>query len=626
MNAPAHAVTPRATLQVTIGQHSDRGRKALNQDFHGACLPGPAQRIAKGITLALADGIGSSDVSQVASEAAVRSALEDYYCTSQAWSVKRSMQQVLAATNAWLHAQTRRSPYRDNLDRGYVCAFSALVLKGRTAHVFHAGDTRIARLQGRTIEQLTQDHHVKPADGHTYLGRALGFRSLLEMDYRALPIEVGDVYVMTSDGVHDTLAPTHLASLVREHETDLDGAARAIVEAALALGSCDNLSVQIVRVDALPEHDGAELLHACQALPLPPVLAPRELFDGHRIERVLHASHRSHVYLATDLASDARVVLKTPSTELGQDGPALDRFLLEEWIARRVHSAHVLQPRAVERPRSHLYVAFEYVQGRTLAQWMRDEPQPALESVRGVIEQIARGLQAFHRMEMVHQDLRPENVMIDEHGSVKIIDFGSTRVAGLVEGNDRSTPAALLGTLGYTAPELFLGDAGSERSDQFSLGVLAYQLLTGRLPYGTRVPGVRSRADQSGLRYHSARDAHGRIPAWVDAALQKAVHPLPHKRYDALSEFVHDLHHPNPAWLARTRTPLIERNPLLMWKALCVVLALALVGLLGAWPVRAASPPAQKAVVERVPAKTGPVAAQRTHSPVFDRTRLAATT
>jgi serine/threonine protein kinase len=216
----------------------------------------------------------------------------------------------------------------------------------------------------------------------------------------------------------------------------------------------------------------------------------------------------------------------------------------------------------------------EYVEGQTLAQWMTDNPRPDLETVRGIVEQIARGLQAFHRMEMLHQDLRPENIMIDKTGTVKIIDFGSVSVAGVDERASPVERSSILGTLQYTAPEYFVGDAGSERSDLFSLGVIAYQMLSGRLPYDAEAARVRTRAAQRALEYSTLLDEQRDIPPWVDAALGKAVHPEPLERYEALSEFVYDLRHPNTS-LLRTM-PLLERNPLLFWKMACAVLGVAL--------------------------------------------------
>jgi len=104
-----------------VRQHPDPGRKALNQDFNGACIPEGPALAAKGVAVALADGISSSEVSHIASAAAVHALLQDYYCTSDAWSVRRSVQCVLAATNSWLHAQSRRGPHRFDADRGHVC-------------------------------------------------------------------------------------------------------------------------------------------------------------------------------------------------------------------------------------------------------------------------------------------------------------------------------------------------------------------------------------------------------------------------------------------------------------------------------------------------------------------------
>lgn len=566
-------------LRVRLGQHSERGRKPVNQDFCGASAPTSAQLSAKGLVLALADGIGSSDVSQDAAQAAVRSALEDYYCTCDAWSVKRSMQRVLAATNSWLHAQTRRSPYRDDMDRGYVCAMSMLVLKGRTAHLFHVGDVRIYRLQGSTLEPLTEDHRVWVGGGQSCLSRAMGFHPQLDLDYRALPLECGDIFVLASDGVHEHVEAATMARLLRAEDADLEATARHIVALALQGGSHDNLSVQLLRVEALPEADAGEAQHLRGGLPLAPPLKAGDEFDGYRIERELHASSRSHVFLATDLDSGHRVVLKTPSTELAQDEAHLDRFIMEEWIARRLDSAHVVKARSRARPRSHLYVVLEHVPGQTLAQWMRDHPAPELESVRRIVEQIARGLQALHRMEMLHQDLRAENIMVDSHGTVKIIDLGSVRVAGISDAQGSGTSAAALGDLATLAPEVLLDGVGSERADQFSLGVIAYQLLTGRLPYGTRAAGVRTRADLKSLSYVSALDERRRIPAWVDAALMKAVHPLPHKRYEVLSEFVRALQQPDDEFMRRSGQPLVERHPVLFWKLLALALLLVVLAL-----------------------------------------------
>lgn len=560
------------SLKISVGQHSDRGRKESNQDFHGASIPPEPQLSLKGVAVVLADGISSSPVSRVAAEMAVGSVLNDYYCTSDAWSVKTSAQRVIAAVNSWLHAQTRRSPYLEERDKGYVCTLSALVLKGTAAHLFHVGDARIYRVAGHALEQLTDDHRVVVSSQESYLGRALGINPQIEIDYRTFPIEIGDTFLLATDGAYEHVTARFVTEAIRS-SPDLDAAARAIVAEAHRAGSSDNITAQIVRVDGVADGDAGALLGAAVELPLPPLLEARMVFDGYTIVRELHASSRSHLYLAVDNAGDSMVALKIPSIELRGDPAYLKRFLLEEWVARRLNNGHVLKPCAPSRPRSHLYVAMEFIDGQTLRQWMTDNPRPDLETVRGIVEQIARGLQAFHRMEMLHQDLRPDNIMIDRTGTVKIIDFGSTQVRGVVEAAPAVDPDAILGTAQYTAPEYFLGEGGTPRSDLFSLGVIAYQMLTGKLPFGAEVARTRTRAQQRRLRYASALDESRAIPGWIDGTLRKAVHPDPAKRYEELSEFVYDLRHPNKDFIVAPNAPIMERNPLLFWKALSAILA-----------------------------------------------------
>jgi len=567
-------------LAVRVGQHSDRGRKEVNQDFYGATIPEGPPLSSKGVAVALADGIGSSAVSQVASEFAVLGLLEDYYCTSEAWSVRKSVDRVLAATNSWLHSRTQQGPFRNDMERGYVCTLSAVVIKGCTAHVFHVGDSRVYRLQRGVLEPVTQDH-VWISGGQGYLARAMGFNPQVEIDYHALPVEAGDVFVLATDGVHEHVTERDMAAAIAERAHDLDAAAQAIVAKALANGSPDNLTAQVVRIESLPPPEGSELHERLVELPPAPLLSPRDMLDGWRIVREIHATPRSHIYLAVDVQTSAPAIIKTPAIDRREDTAYIERFLMEEWIARRIDSAHVLKPVGHARARTCQYVVTEYIDGQTLAQWMTDHPRPEVESVRRIVEQVARGLQAMHRMEMLHQDLRPENIMIDANGTVKIIDFGAVSVAGLREIHGPRDDAVILGTEQYTAPEYFLGEAGTPASDLFSLGAIAYQMLSGRLPYGADVSRARTRAAQSKLRYRSVLREDREIPAWIDEVLRRALEPSPAKRYRELSEFVHDLRHPSARLTGRPATPpLVERDALLFWKMVVALLSLALLAML----------------------------------------------
>ena len=567
-------------LSVTVGQYSDKGRKDSNQDFHGVYIPKEPQLSAKGIAIALADGISSSEVSHIASQAAVTGFLEDYFCTSEAWSVKKSVQKVLTASNSWLHAQTRQSRYCYDKDRGYVCTLSAMVIKSTTAYIFHVGDTRIYRLHGHDLEQLTEDHRLWVSQDKSYLSRAMGMDSHIEIDHQTISLNKGDIFLFVTDGVHEFAPPRIVVETIQEAGMDLNLAAKSLAKAAYERGSNDNLTIQIVRIDSLPNPSANELYQSLTELPFPPILDARMQFDGYTVLRELHSSSRSHIYLAKDTETHAQVVIKTPSIDLRSDPAYLERFLMEDWIARRINNAHVLKPCSQTRKCNFIYVATEFIDGKTLKQWMLDNPQPDLETVRGIVEQIAKGLRAFHRLEMLHQDIRPDNIMIDNNGTVKIIDFGSTRVAGIME---MSTPIChnnILGTAQYTAPEYFLGENGTSRSDIFSLGVLAYQMLTGKLPFGAEVAKCTTKVAQKRLLYDSINYLRREIPVWVDEAINKAVHPNPYKRYEDLSEFIFDLRHPNKAFLSKSRLPLLERDPVLFWKLLSLCLLIINIAIL----------------------------------------------
>ncbi|MBE3640299.1 bifunctional protein-serine/threonine kinase/phosphatase [Mangrovicoccus algicola] len=555
----------RGGLQVTIGQHSSAGTKPVNQDFHGAALPAGAALRFKGVALALADGISPSPVSREAAELAVAALTGDYYDTPEAWDTATAARRVIGAINAWLCGLNRGI---EDPDRGHVCTLAALILKGRQAHVLHVGDSRVARVAGASLEPLTEDHLV-PGPGGGRLSRALGMDPALRIDHGRFPAAAGDIFVLTTDGVHGVLPAREIARLAAGAWPQ--AAAEAIVAAALAAGSTDNLTVQVARVEGLAD----------EALPpgpglLPPARlpAPGEILDGMRILRQVHASPRSHVFLAL-LPDGPRAALKIPAGEITADPALLARFAMEEWVARRVCSPHLAGVPELPAPRSALYALSNWVEGVTLRQWMTDHPRPDLNAVRDIAGQIARGLRALHRRRMVHQDLRPENVMIDPDGTVRLIDLGSVAVAGVEEAAP-GLLGPLPGTLQYTAPEYFTGEALDWRADLYALGAITCEMLTGRLPYGTHVARIRSRRDQARLTWQPLRDGPVAVPEWMEAAIRRACHPDPLRRQDALGDFIAGLTAPPPGWIPPRHRPLMQRDPLRFWQAVSAILATGL--------------------------------------------------
>ena len=289
--------------------------------------------------------------------------------------------------------------------------------------------------------------------------------------------------------------------------------------------------------------------------------------------RVLPNGTRSHLNLVENGDDKQRYVLKAPSENFAEDAQYLEGFIREQWVGRRIDSPAVMKiyPRPDNSP--FLYHICEYIDGQTLRQWLFDNPKPALEAVRSITREIIGALRVFQRLHMVHRDLKPENVMLTAHGHVKLIDFGTVYVSGLGEVNSPLREDCPVGSADYIAPEYLLGETGTHVSDIFSLGVMVYEMLTGKLPFD--LPDM-TRRPPKGLqpwRYQSARDRRQELPLWIDLALQKATVPNPRERYQALSEFLQDLCVPNADRLRERETaPLIERNPATFWRGLALVL------------------------------------------------------
>jgi eukaryotic-like serine/threonine-protein kinase len=554
-------------LKISAGQHSEAGIKASNDDACGIRIPEAALRHTRGVAAVIADGMSGSEAGREAAEACVKGFLSDFFSTPESWSTETAGGKVLNALNRWLCAQGHRE-YESS--RALVTTLSVLVIKSTTAYLFHVGDTRIYRMRRGQLECLTRDHRVHVAEDKSCLSRAMGIELHMEIDYRQLPVELGDIYLLTTDGIHDYVDDNTLAQhLYDPGDTELT--AVHIVARALQNGSRDNVTCQVLKVESLPNQDLHEFYRKFSEMPFPPPLEPGMILDGYKIVRELHASKRTQIYLALDGQTDHKVILKTPSVNYEDNPEYIDRFLHEEWVGRRISNQHVLKVLAPHGRRQCLYYVMEYVDGWTLRQWMHDNPQPFIEDVREMVRQIAAGLRAFHRQEMVHQDLKPENIMIDRYGTVKIIDFGSTKIAGIEEIATPLDQQNLLGTRNYSAPEYLQGYSGNNVSDIYSLGVIAYEMLTGHLPYGDRELTPRRLRR---VRYIPARLHNPDIPLWVDKALEKAVCLARNRRYGALSEFVHDLTIPNPAFLREEIESLLERNPLLVWKGIALLLLL----------------------------------------------------
>ncbi|RLU03909.1 MAG: bifunctional protein-serine/threonine kinase/phosphatase [Ketobacter sp.] len=565
-------------LTVTAAQFSSAGVKAQNEDSMAIKIPEGSLLNRKGIVAAIADGVSAAEAGREASEIAITGFVNDYYSTPDSWSVKQSAHKVLTALNRWLFGQGQR--YLE-AEKGYVTTFSSVILKSRSAYIFHVGDSRVWRIRDGALEQLTRDHTARISASQNYLARALGIDLNLDVDLKVVELEPGDQFLLTTDGVHEYVDHKVMLSTLLEHQDNPQCLVETLVQQALENQSTDNLTCQWLRVEQLGQETNEDVLQTLRQLPFPPELEVGLKLDAWRVLEQVHASQRSQLYRVRHEGSGQCAIMKTPSVNYGDDAAYIERFIMEEWVGRRIDSPYVVK--VVDAPqRRFLYYLTEDLPGPTLAKLLEQEKTLDVAVVVSLGEKIVQGLRAFHRRETLHQDIKPDNIVMKGDDPV-IIDFGSVYVAGVDEIATSFERERALGTLDYSAPEYRLQRPRSEKSDQFSLAVVLYELLTGKHPFGEAFQKANTASEFLDLKYIPAYRRNPMVPLWLDGALRKALQTNADLRYDSMSEFVHDLKNPNPDFLKVEQRPLLERDPARFWRWLALALLVTNLLTLGLW-------------------------------------------
>lgn len=558
-------MTPSGSLKIACGIASRRGRRPDNQDFAALYEGTPLERMNQGILAAVADGVGGSRGGRVAAELAVRSLIDGYYAQPDTVGVANAACVAIEGYNRWLHAQGRADPEME----GAATTLSAVILRGRRAHILHVGDSRVWHYRDGVLNRLTQDHVLPQPDLAHVLYRAVGIEHHIRMDQSSLPLAVYDRILITSDGVHGSLSEKALAGLL-ERRGSAEADADAIAEAALAAGSQDNATALLIDVTDLPAADHAEISGIADRLPILPPPNAGDSVDGFRLHRLLGEGRYTRIFLAGDGEDGPEIVLKFPKPAVLSESGARLAFTREAIVGARVHSPFVAEVIDIPPERqSRLYVAMPHYAGETLEQRLARGP---LGLAAGVIiaAQLARGVAALHRLHIVHRDIKPDNVILTEGGGLRLIDLGVARLPRVEEFAASEVP----GTPSYMAPELYAGEMGSEASDQFALGVTLYRMFTGHYPYGEIEAFSRPRFDKPVPPSRYRPD----MPAWLEAALLRAVAIDPDGRFGDVIELLRALEEGGTRGMGAQKRPLplIERNPLRFWQIVSLVLFIAL--------------------------------------------------
>ena len=558
-------------VRASVGFASETGPRQRNEDFAGAVFGMELPQPRRDIVAALADGIGGAKNGRVAAETAVRGFLDGFCDLPETMEVRRASATVINALNRWIYSLSQRDPQ----SAGMGCTFTAVVLRGRVAHVLHVGDSRAYRLRGDRLTLLTTDHVREDGTGRSnILSRAIGVEPEVRLDYATQPLALHDRFLLCSDGVHGFLTAETITDILRERSASEDSA-RALIAAALEYGSTDNCTALVLDVVDLPTAESADIGTTIMQLPIIPVPVDGETIDGFVLKVLVSDGRYTRLYGAVDEVEGGDVVLKFPKPQAASAATYRAAFVREAWVGARVHSPWL--GRTIELPpgrQTCLYTVMPLYPGELLETRLTRRPLVGLEEGRNIAIKLARAAAALHRAGIIHRDIKPDNVILEAEGSLKLIDLGVVRVPGMED----FPPEDIPGTAAYMAPEMFAGEPGNEVTDIYALGVTMFRAFAAEYPYGNLDATSRPRRN----RPKPLSELRPDLPAWLQNALGRAIAINPADRFRDMNEFAQEMETgPKRAPLVGSgpRT-LYQRAPVQFWQGVAALLALALVILL----------------------------------------------
>ncbi|MGP9689419.1 protein kinase domain-containing protein [Psychrobacter sp. AOP22-C1-C5] len=513
-----------------------------------------------------------------------------------------------------------------------LSTLSGLLCIGDRIHLFHTGDSRIYRVGIDSLTVLSDDHRIHRGEDKGALSAAIGADRQIELQQLVFTLHQDECLAIMTDGIYEHIdaielefelcsaATTMFQALATMHKLPAGfHASQTICKHAFTDGSHDNLSMIMLSMNAMSnQSDPADSSGVVDPLAsdsatsqdmhryrLPTDLEVGDSIDGFTVISIIARTARSHVYWVQD-EDHNDFVLKSPSLDTIADGHYLRDFLQERKIGlslskyRRagesaynqadpnllqttgsnqssphpmgsgLNTSGLLRYYPVPASTTYLYHLTEYIEGESLRDFIERNAPCDVWQTYDLLTKIGMTVRVMHRNYLLHQDIKPENILLTKSGAVKLIDFGSASSSIL---KDSTRPPN--GDLHYAAPEYYTDAPKGVHSDLFSIAVIGYELLTGQLPFGSQA----LMNPQQALVMPAQPLRQRNVPPVSQQALMRALHSNPNVRYQAIGEFLQDF---NPDNRARSRDPepLIKSNPLLVWHGICFTQTVIIVLLL----------------------------------------------
>ena len=497
-------------------------------------VPNEMTRNPHGALLAVAEGVTDYPQPEETARDAIKALGDSYYAAPESWPIDRALDESYQAANQSVRAHGAG---------GRAATLSALVLRQRRWVLGHAGDTRVWLRRDHQLKLLTRDHVIPRVGRRPLPMRACGFRETVEADIDSGDLVEGDVFVLTTSGVHDVLNGALIMSCLTS-DTPVQRMADCLIQRAVAAGGHGPMTLCLARVEKLPPETALDMAEHMPALPVASPPEPGETLDGFQIGTLLHKSRQYRLYEAVDSESGSTVVLKFPNPRLARDPGYADSFLREEWIGKRIDSPYLIKTLPV-RPgrRSVLYTVMIHQPGENLAARIKRKGKLSVNETLLFGGQLLEVLGQLHREGVVHGGIRAKNTLIDKkRKQLLLLGLGNSQVAPLEEMTLNPTVTTGIATLvsgssSHLAPELFAGDAVTPQTDIYAAGVLLYRMLTGRYPYGR----INSKDGPPDGNLTPASTHNPDVPDWRDQLLAQACALNPRQRIATAAEFAEAL-------------------------------------------------------------------------------------
>jgi len=586
-------------MKINFAQHSSMGPRDNNEDYlaffqSDEAIDDKESRPAYSVAI-MADGVGGHGGGEIASRMAVETALKKFHEAKPETAANQTIWQMFNSANQAVYDAGMQSGEKNRM----ATTLTVAIFCNDEINIGHVGDCRAYVIQQGRIRRITTDHsyvamqqklgliseqEAMVSQLKSLLTRSIGSDLTVQVDYFNVKVNRGDYLIQCTDGLYGHVTEPEMLDIITTASPS--EACRQMIALAEERNTDDNLSVQVVQIEKVERvlyHMGVPYYREVPERAKSYEVETGQVIDNRfQITDVINRSGMATIFKAVDLNTGQTVAVKIPLMQFESDPGFFDRFEREELIGETLNHPGILHVTSVEN-KSRPYMVMEYLEGQTLRVHIGAGRMDFNKAVSIAIK-ICDALDYMHFQKIVHRDLKPENVMICNDGSVRIMDFGIAKVAGLRRLTFSGfTPA--MGTPDYMAPEQVKGKRGDERTDIYSLGAMLYEMTTGAAPFEGTSPylimNARLTSDPVAPHKHNPQ-----ISPQLEEIILHAMERDPNDRYPNAAAMKKELESPEKVQLTGRRDRLQSSSPwktrwhsvrIALWTALVTILIFGLI-------------------------------------------------